>query len=75
MAEQHKLLEIIEDEATTEATTEIWSGSESDNDVFSSSSSVRTIISQLKSSEIFFLLILQKRIILGIIGWVCRNNR
>ena len=73
MAEQHKLLEIIEDEATTEATTEIWSGSESDNDVFSSSSSVRTIISQLKSSEIFFFL--QKRIILGIIGWVCRNNR
>ena len=57
MAEQHKLLEIIEDEATTEATTEIWSGSESDNDVFSSSSSVRTINSQLKSSEIFFFII------------------
>ena len=32
MAEQHKLAEIIEDEAITKATTKIWSGSESDND-------------------------------------------
>ena len=37
MAEQHELVEIIENEATTEATTEVWSRSESDNDVSSSS--------------------------------------
>ena len=56
------MIEIIEDEARTEATSEIWSGSELDNDVSSSSSSVRTILSQQKSSEIFLLLlILQKK--------------
>ena len=49
MAEQHELVEIIGDEATTEATTKIWSGSELDNDVSSSSGSVRTII---KSAEV-----------------------
>ena len=53
MAEQHELVEIIGDGATTEATTKIWSGSESDNVVSSSSRSVRTILSQLKSSKIF----------------------
>ena len=53
MAEQHELVEITEDEATTE----IWSGSESDNDVSSSSCFVRTILSQLKSSEVFFIII------------------
>ena len=51
MAEQHKLVEIIEDEAVTEATKNL----------------------PLKS--FLLLLILKKRIILGIIGWVCRNNR
>lgn len=57
MAEQHgevELAEIIKDEATTE----IRNGSKSDYDGYSSSNSVRTILSQLKSLS---LLILQKK--------------
>ena len=52
MAEQHgevELAEIIKDESNTE----IWNGSESNYDGYSSSNSVRTILSQLKS--VFFL--------------------
>ena len=53
MAEQHgEVAEIIKNEATTE----IWNGSESDYDGYSSSNSVRTILSQLKS--VFFFIII-----------------